>query len=64
MLKAHASKRKYNFEDMKIGQVRKFDYADHGRIRHAVFYSNKRGEGKFVCRVLETKKKVAVQRVG
>lgn len=63
MLKAHASKRKYNFEDMKIGQVRKFDYADHGRIRHAVFYSNKRGEGKFVCRVLETKKMVGVQRI-
>ena len=63
MLKAHASKRKYNFQDMKVNQIRKFDYVDHGKLRHAVFVANRRGEGKFICRVIETKKTVAVQRV-
>ena len=64
MLKAHASKRKYNFETMSVGQIRKFDYKDHGKIRYAVFVSNRRNEGTFICRVVKSSdgKKVAVQR--
>jgi len=65
MLKAHASKRKYNFEEMKIEEIRKFDYEDRNRLRYAVHFQNKRGEGKFICRVVndKNKKKVAVQRI-
>ena len=64
MLEAHASKRKYNFQNMKVDQIKKFDYADYGRVRFAVFAANKRGDGKFICRITETKKTVAVQRIG
>jgi hypothetical protein len=64
MLKAHSSKRKYNFETMSVGQIKKFEYADHGRIRNAVFAANKRNEGTFICRIVKFSdgKKVAVQR--
>jgi hypothetical protein len=65
MLEAHAVKRKYKFEDMKINQIKKFDYADYGKLRFAVFAANKRGDGSFICRVIMDgdDKKVAVQRV-
>jgi len=67
MLKAHSSKRKYNFEKLNVGQIKKFDYENYGRIRHAVFISNKHvDEGQFICRVIKEKsgeKKVAVQRI-
>ena len=65
MLASRAVNRKYNFQDMKIEEIRLFDYQEGGKVRCAVHFANKRGDGQFICRVIKkgNVKKTAVQRI-
>lgn len=65
MIKAHSSKRKYNFQELKKGEEEFFPYTEHGKIRSAVCAQNLRGEGAFICRVglIGKTKCIYVQRV-